>query len=63
MPKELELALDVLGALDTPEDAPFAQEEVISSLLANFDISMPDAHSILCVANYLYDNGLTAVST
>ena len=61
MTKELELAMDVLGALDTPEDAPFAQEEVISSLLANYQMDISDAHLVLATANYLYDNGLIAV--
>ena len=61
MTPQLNTALDLLIAMDNPEDGPFAQEVVISSLLTDHNMEMSEAHNVLCTAEYLYTHGLTAV--
>ena len=61
MTPQLTTALDILTAMDNPEDGPFASEIVISSLLTDHDMDISDAHTVLCTAEYLYAHGLTAV--
>ena len=52
--------MTILSEMDNPEEAFLSHEEVISALLDD-GMDMADAHTVLCTATYLYENGLTAV--